>query len=1036
MAALKLLLVLPLLSATPSAPLAPPPLSQAAKDAEERYRFLVGLAEKDLHDLAVKEAQSFLVDYPRHTKRTLVRYRLGNALYALGRASEAAEAYEPLTRERGFEYRAEATFRLGECQLEADDLLAARQSFEAVLRLDQTYLHPAATFLLGEAASRAGDPTTAEKHYQELAERHPDSEYVPAARHGLAWCAWQTQRPAETVKRALGYLQAHGDAEGADEIRVLLGEAFLETQKPREALAAYRQVEAREHQAAALRGAGFALAALEDHSGAAREFRALVKRFPRSDHVDEARLQAGVQTLLAGDVRAATKLLEQAAQARRDPEVLVWVARAHEEAGDPERALNVLDEARRASPEGELATRIQVARGDLLAQLGRGDDAVRAYEDGGSEYALYAAAIARLNANDHAGALERADELLRKYPEGSYRTAALGVRAEAQFAAGSYDAAQETFDQILASNPTDADAAAARARLAWCAYLEGRLDEAARRFAELVRRHAGNEESEEARWMLARIALESDDAEEARRASARYLERYPQGTRHADVLLLHARASNLAQARDATAELLRTHPDHPVARTARFELAERLNEAGELEDAEELYEALLKGRLTDEFTHRARYGLAWCRFEAQDFLESARHLEQLGRDETAPDDLRAAAWELALWSRSAPLMAAGKQTDGKPRAADLAQGLRATKECWRQLRQLTGDERRLVEAALRLAAAARAADAPEVGAETLAELGGTLRDPVQRSRLTIEEVYLALERDDLEGAEQLLARARRGADAALVGEAAFFIGEARFEQGDDEGAIAHYRLAAEARSPVRADALYKLGYAQLRTRDLGGAEASFRRLVEEHAESELVGEARFLLAETHFRRERWADAAQALERLVREAPDHEVVPKALFRLGLALGHLERWPAAEEVLGKLAREYRDFPNLAEAELWRGRALAEQSKARPARAAFERVLSLDKGELAAQARLQLGGLLEDQGRPEEALSEYLKVALLYAHEQAVAEALLSAGRCLEALDDAEKARSQYRELLEKHPRSPFAAQARARLEALDR
>ena len=41
-----------------------------------------------------------------------------------------------------------------------------------------------------------------------------------------------------------------------------------------------------------------------------------------------------------------------------------------------------------------------------------------------------------------------------------------------------------------------------------------------------------------------------------------------------------------------------------------------------------------------------------------------------------------------------------------------------------------------------------------------------------------------------------------------------------------------------------------------------------------------------------------------------------------------------------------------------------------------------------------------------------------------------------RCLEALDDTDKARTQYRELIEKHPQSPFADKARARLEALER
>src|SRR5262249_4458851 len=155
---------------------------------------------------------------------------------------------------------------------------------------------------------------------------------------------------------------------------------------------------------------------------------------------------------------------------------------------------------------------------------------------------------------------------------------------------------------------------------------------------------------------------------------------------------------------------------------------------------------------------------------------------------------------------------------------------------------------------------------------------------------------------------------------------------------------------------------------------------------------------------------------------------------ALFRAGLALGQLERWSECEAALAELARSAPQFPNLAEAELWRGRALVGQQKTRAARAAFEHTVSLDKGELAAQARLALARLLEGENRAEDALAEYLKVAVLYAHEPSVAEALYRAGTVLEAQGDAQKAGERYREVVTDHARSPFAAQARERLEAL--
>ena len=86
---------------------------------------------------------------------------------------------------------------------------------------------------------------------------------------------------------------------------------------------------------------------------------------------------------------------------------------------------------------------------------------------------------------------------------------------------------------------------------------------------------------------------------------------------------------------------------------------------------------------------------------------------------------------------------------------------------------------------------------------------------------------------------------------------------------------------------------------------------------------------------------------------------------------------------------------EFENAVEAELWRGRALAARKKTRGARQAFERVIALDRGVLAARARLGLGHMSRDEGDLDEALSQYLKVAFLYAHEAEVSEALYHAG-----------------------------------------
>jgi TolA-binding protein len=234
--------------------------------------------------------------------------------------------------------------------------------------------------------------------------------------------------------------------------------------------------------------------------------------------------------------------------------------------------------------------------------------------------------------------------------------------------------------------------------------------------------------------------------------------------------------------------------------------------------------------------------------------------------------------------------------------------------------------------------------------------------------------------------------------------------------------------------PRAAEALQELGLACLAGGELEEAERAFARLLAEQGASPLASEARFLLGECAFRRGDHGEAARRLAAARDGGAAGDVRARVLFRLGLSLGHLGRWSECEPALAELARAFPAFPNLAEGELWRGRALAALGKARAARAALERALALDSGELAAGARLELGRLAEGEGRLEDALSEYLKVALLYAHEELVGAALFGAGRVLEAQGAPEQAAARYRELVSEHAASADAPRARERLRAL--
>ena len=1014
---------------SPLPPLASPPPSGSLlgatttiDDGDEAYRFLVGLVEREMWEMAVDAAGSFLDEHPRHAKVHLARYRLATSLFELDRRADALPHYRTLSQRDGFEYRLEALFRLGECALELDRYPLAEEALAAVLAEPEGYLTTTASFLFAETAFRAGRHEAAEERYLAWLERWPEAERGADARRALAWCAWARHDEERTAQRCRGFLQRHGgDATRLDaiaELRVLLGEALLALEEPQDALATFLEVTEGRFHDAALRGAGFARAATGDHAGAAREFAALQERYPESRYAGEAALQRGVELVRAGRAAAAVEVLRTVARGG-DAESCLWLARAEDAAGDPEAGLATLERALRSRPEAALAGRIHVARGDLLAKLGRTEQAREAYESGGSDYALHAAAVSALNSGDPAGAKRLVETLLEEHPTSAYRTPALLVLGEALFSEGEYADAQEQFRAALATGPDENQGSQARSRIGWCRYLQDDPAGAARGFTEVVTRHPDGAEAEEAAYMLGRAAREAGDTKTADLACTGYLERFPDGRWRAEVLLTVGRHAEGTQAQRHFAEILRDHPESELAPVALFELAERLSRTGEAARGAEHYARLLEEHPKSELVPAAHYGLGWCRYEEERYADAARALELAIETDDEGGNLALAATELLVWAYAR------------------AGNAEAATDAWRRFAARSDDDRRRFQTARAVADAWTASGEAQQALALFDELLGLRLAAEVTVEVLVEGAYLALDAADVDRAEaQVRVAKRRDAVSPAVAEAAFFVGEARFDQGEHERAARLYEDALSEGSPVLDRALYKLGFSRLRLEESKRAEEAFARLVEEHPQSDLWGEGLFLLGETRYARGELENAAAAFSRLREKAPRHAVIAKALFRHGLVLGKLARWRECETTLALLARNHPDFPNTAEAELWRGRALAAQSKQRPARQAFERVISLDKGELAAAARIGLGKLFEGEDRDEEALAEYLKVAVLYAHEASVAEALLRAGGCLERLDDPERAAKQYQEILAKYPNSSFADAAREALRRVER
>lgn len=983
---------------------------------EDRYAFLVGLCEAREWRLAAEQARTFLKDYPSNDRADLARYRLATALFESGDRRAAREEYARLAQRADFEFGAETRFRLGQCELTLEHFDAAAQQFASV-RGGGGYLAPAATFFLAEAQFARGDFAAADQAYASVLESGSASEYARDARYGRAWCAFRSQRWSELLQRGAEFLQRHAQDSAVDEIRYLMGEARLATGDPDAALASFDSVRGGEFRARAMRGAGFASVAKRDHVEAARRFAALLREFPQSEFASEARLQLGVAGVLSGDFRGASAAL--AVEAGGDAEAAYWLARAQRGVGDATAALASVERASKGAVAQELAERLRLLRGELLSDLGREGEAAQVFAAGSTPYARYAAAIAAFNG----GELERASQFARSAlaadPESEFAAELHLIVGEAELAAERPAQALSSFEAALSSSDPSLVRRAA-SRVAFCRFTNGDFDGAARGFRSVAEQDERNAETSYARYMLGSCCERAGRTDDAVAAWRGYLARDPTGANAADVLAGLARLDE-AHAGEWAARLVREFPESQASAAALIDRADAAARAGRAEEAIAGYRSVLERFPSHADAAAARYGLAWALFESGQFAESAAEVAQLVALPTLPSGTAESVLELEVWLRCRLL-----ERSAIPAAFERF--------------ALSGADakRKLAAAQVASAALSKAGDAA-AAAHVFDVLLPRAGDRSVQTSILLESCFLALDGKDVDEAEARLRTAWKLApqefDRAALGEAAFFVAEARFERGEDPRACDLYERALEAAdAALRPAALYKLGFVRLRGEQFEEAASHFERVANEAPQHELAGESLYLAGEALARAGRWQRAITDLQRLIELHPEHASVNKALFRVGVASGELGQWETCERSLAQLARRAPKFEGAAEADLWRGRAAAARSDARAAKAAFERVCAADRGRFGALARIELGRLSSAAGEHEDALAQFLKVALLYEKSDVVAEASLGAAGELEALDQREKALERYRAVAAEYPDTPFAQRAQQRVREL--
>jgi len=240
-------------------------------------------------------------------------------------------------------------------------------------------------------------------------------------------------------------------------------------------------------------------------------------------------------------------------------------------------------------------------------------------------------------------------------------------------------------------------------------------------------------------------------------------------------------------------------------------------------------------------------------------------------------------------------------------------------------------------------------------------------------------------------------------------------------------------LDAAPEGPYAGRALRGLALACYAHKDFERAAALFYKLMAEKPEVTLSEEVYSWTGQWFYDQEAWAEAARTFEILLEVLPAYPYADEVRFKIAECSGRAGEKDKALALYTAMAESEgaSDYATRARWEL--GQLYEADEKVDEALTWYEAAANSNSGDIAAQARFRVGVLYEAQEDFGKAARSFMRVAILFLHEEMSPEALWRAGQNYEKAGQADQAHRAYTELVSDFPESPFAAQARDALSA---
>ncbi|MCL4217295.1 MAG: tetratricopeptide repeat protein [Candidatus Hydrogenedentes bacterium] len=731
---------------------------------------------------------------------------------------------------------------------------------------------------------------------------------------------------------------------------------------------------------------------------AADEYRAYVEKYPQGSQISDAFYRLGESLYQLGDFEAALEPFAQTAALQAD-------------------ALN--------------KQRAQLRQGEILYRLERGEEALALFETLSAEGvdesvrpgALYYAGKVRYERKDYEKARAAFRALIDAYPGGNLIPYTRYLLAYTYMQLGQYEQAANEFFKVASDAPDDSLKFESLFQAGEMYDKLGQFDMAGTAFEKLKAAGAGPTYDERAAYGHAWALYNAGHYAEAAAAATSFIADFQQSDRVVGVLYLLGNAlqsqKQYEQALVKYKQLIDSYPASPFAVHARYKSAWALYLAGKQEEAKEAITKFLTENKDNALLGDASFLLGTILVEEgnhEDAYEEFRLVaEKYSSGEFGADALYKAGECLAQMGRveeaSKVFATFAKQYPDNPLTEEAMLRLSDTQV-------LSEDFNEAVEQYKQILANT---PSPELEEEILHRMAVTYHNLKQYEE-SVATYRLLLEKYP---------------QSAHAAEARYRIGEYHaLEQKDYVAAVAEYQQALDLQPKERIAglALKGLALSHYELNDLDAAAGLFGRLMREHPAIKLNEQTYAWVGQYMFDQGRWDEAVLAFNSLLTADPNYPNPERV--HLKVAESYEKAGKTDEAIAG-----YQGVMDLApqtaagmEAKYRMARMYEIKGDLEKAFALYEDAANSNVGETAAQARFHLAELYEQQSDFVAAAKSYMRVAILFLHEELSPEALWRAGQCFEQAGSLEQGRKTYEEVIRDYPDSAQAAKAEQRLAEL--